>query len=186
MRHTPLEEHPPTPLQREHRLYQVDWLKRVYRYSNDELKLAFADDGLLPLELDPKTSIAVSNLDAFPVDVNAASREDLLRVPGVGPTSAKRILANRRSHSIDTWRDLQAMGVVRKRAWPFLSLPGYRPPQEKQLRLDLFRTEAERPLMSSPPASKVAPCGEERSCVGCPLYGAPGHPGSPTLASTAA
>ena len=44
VRHTPLEEHPPMPLQREHRLYQVDWLKRVYRYSNEEMKLAFADD----------------------------------------------------------------------------------------------------------------------------------------------
>ena len=81
VRHTPLEEHPPTPLQREHRLYQVDWLKRVYRYSNEELKLAFADDGLLPLDADPKTSIAVYNLDGFPVYVNAASREELLRVP---------------------------------------------------------------------------------------------------------
>ena len=186
VRHTPLEEHPPTPLQREHRLYQVDWLKRVYRYSNDELKLAFADNGLLPLDLDPKTSIAVSSLDAFPVDVNAASREELLRVPGVGPTSAQRILASRRRHSIDTWRDLQSMGVVRKRAWPFLSLPGYRPPRAKQLKLDLFRAEAERPRMSNPPTSAVAPCGEERSCVGCPMYGAPGHPGSTALANSAA
>ena len=186
VRHTPLEEHPPTPLQREHRLYQVDWLKRVYRYSNDELKLAFADNGLLPLDLDPKTSIAVSSLDAFPVDVNAASREELLRVPGVGPTSVQRILASRQRHSIDTWRDLQAMGVVRKRAWPFLSLPGYRPPRAKQLKLDLFRAEAERPRMSNPPTSAVAPCGEERSCVGCPMYGAPGHPGSTALANSAA
>ena len=181
-----MEEHPPTPLQREHRLYQVDWLKRVYRYTSDELKLAFAENGHLPLDLDPKTSIAVSNLDAFPVDVNAASREELLRVPGVGPTSAKRMLANRRRHTIDTWRDLQAMGVVRKRAWPFLSLPGYRPPRAKQLKLDLFRSEVEQPRMSSSPKSGVAPCGQERSCAGCPMYGAPGHPGSKALAVNAA
>ncbi len=186
VRHTPLEEHPPTPLQREHRLYQVDWLKRVYGYSNDELKLAFADNGLLPLDLDPKTSIAVSGLESFPLDVNAASRDELLRVPGVGPTSVRRILANRRLHSIDTWRDLQAMGVVRKRAWLFLSLPGYRPPQAKQLKLDLFRAEAERPLMSISPRPGIAPCGEERSCTGCPMYGAPGHPGSRTPATSEA
>ena len=185
VRHTPLEEHPPTPLQREHRLYQVDWLKRVYRYSNEELKLAFADDGLLPLDADPKTSIAVYNLDGFPVDVNAASREELLRVPGIGPTSAQRIVANRLRHSIDAWRDLQAMGVVRKRAWPFLALPGHRPPRARQLKLDLFRADAERPRLSNAPAQRqgrpaqsTAPCGVERSCTGCPLYGAPGHPGS--------
>ena len=180
VRHTPLEEHPATPLGREHRLYQIDWLKRIYRFSNEELKLAFGDQGYLPLEADPKTSIAVENLDAFPLDVNAATHEQLLRVPGVGPTSAQRIVANRRRHTIDTWRDLQAMGVVRKRAWAFLAFPGQRPPRAKQLKLDLF---AERPAGAEPApvgngANGVAPCGEPRSCVGCPMYGAPGHPGS--------
>ena len=139
VRHTPLEEHPPTPLMREHRLYQVDWLKRIYGYSNEELGLAFDQSGFLPLEADPKTSIAAENLDAFPVDVNHASRAQLLRVPGLGPTSAERILQVRRRHSIDTWRDLQAMGVVRKRAWAFLAFPGQRPPRAKQLKLELFR-----------------------------------------------
>ena len=183
VRHTPLEEHPPTPLQREHRLYQVDWLKRVYRYSNEELKLAFADDGLLPLDSDPKTSIAVYNLDGFPVDVNAASREELLRVPGIGPTSAQRIVANRLRHSIDAWRDLQAMGVVRKRAWPFLALPGHRPPRARQLKLDLFRTDVERPRLSNAPAQRqgrpaqsTAPCGVERSCTGLPAVRRAGSP----------
>ena len=185
VRHTPLEEHPPTPLKREHRLYQVDWLKRVYGYSNEEMKLAFGEDGLLPLEADPKTSIAASNLDRFPIDVNAASRDELIRVPGVGPTSAGRIVASRGHHSIDTWRDLQAMGVVRKRAWPFLAMPGHRPPRAKQLKLDLFRSDTEWPRLSGRPASRpsgpvtgTAPCGVERSCNGCPMYGAPGHPGS--------
>ena len=76
----------------------------MYGYSNEEMKLAFGEDGLLPLEADPKTSTAVSNLDRFPVDVNAASRDELIRVPGVGPTSAGRIVGSRRHHSIDTWR----------------------------------------------------------------------------------
>ena len=90
VRHTPLEEHPATPMIREHRLYQVDWLKRVYAFDNDELRHAYDGSGFLPHEDDPKTSIALANLDRFPVDVNEASRERLLRVPGVGPKSAGR------------------------------------------------------------------------------------------------
>ena len=186
VRHTPLEEHPQTPMARSHRLYQVDWLKRIYRYSNEELKLAFDDGGRLPLDADPKTSIAVENLDAFPVDVNSADRQELLRVPGVGPASAQRIVANRRRHTIDTWRDLQAMGVVRKRASAFLAFPGQRPPRAKQLRMELFGGGARRSegsgyddgASSGRPGTAIAPCGDARSCVGCSMYGMPGHPGS--------
>ena len=135
---TPMEEHPPVPPIREHRLYQMDWLKRIYHYTNDELDLAFDGGGFLPLDEDPKTSIALQNLDTFPVDLNTASLELLLRVPGLGPTSAQRIVDNRRNHSIDNWRDLTAMGVVRKRAWPFVVFPGQRPPTGQQMRMDLF------------------------------------------------
>ena len=181
VRYTPLEEHPATPMTRSHRLYQMDWLKRVYKFSNDEIDLAFGDDDHLPLDLDPKTSIAVENLDAFPMDINNVSYETLLRIPGVGPKSAGRIVRNRRAHAIDTWRDLQTMGVVRKRAWPFLTFPGHRPPRARQLRLDLFGEDArQRRLAQTPePAIQTAPCGEERSCVGCPMFGVPGHPGAP-------
>ena len=181
VRHTPLEEHPATPMIREHRLYQMDWLKRVYGFANEELNLAFDQSGFLPLEQDPKTAIALQNLDTFPIDVNAASKEQLIHVPGVGPTSAQRILHQRRSHSIDTWRDLQAMGVVRKRAWPFLAFPGQRPPKAKQLKLELFNeTPAPNPSRqdSSPNGVTAAPCGVVKSCVGCSMYGMPGHPGS--------
>ena len=198
VRHTPLEEHPATPPAREHRLYQMDWLKRVYRFSREELKPAFDGGGRLSLEHDPKTVIALESLDAFPVDVNAASQELLLRVPGVGPISAGRILENRRRHSVGTWRDLQAMGVVRKRAWPFLVFPGHRPPRAKQLKLDLLGEGANTPwgdpnvggqsasggsgqaLSSASGGSGQgsAPCGLDRSCVGCSMYGMPGHPGS--------
>ena len=193
VRYTPLEEHPATPLGREHRLYQMDWLKRIYGFSNEELKLAFDNSGFLPLEDDPKTVIALEKLDAFPVDINEASREQLLRVPGVGPTSAQRILRTRRGHSIDSWRDLQAMGVVRKRAWPFLFFPGHRPPKARQLKLDLHGEGAASERSQGPPAvpgQSVAPCGQARSCVGCPMFGAPGHPGYatplPKLVGTAA
>ena len=183
--HTPMEEHPAVPPLREHRLYQMDWLKRIYQYSNAELNLAFDGGGFLPLEQDPKTAIALENLGAFPVDLNAASRETLLRVPGLGPTSAQRIIENRRQHTIDNWRDLQAMGVVRKRAWPFVAFPGQRPPSAKQLKLDLFAEGgSERQAMQAELAGPVstagaatAPCGEARSCHGCPMYGTPGHPG---------
>jgi predicted DNA-binding helix-hairpin-helix protein len=77
---------------REHRLYQVGWLKRVYKYTNEELKLAYDSEGFLPHEDDPKTSIALENLDSFSVNVNEATKEQLLRVPGVRPTSVQRIL----------------------------------------------------------------------------------------------
>ena len=180
-RYTPLEEHPPTPMIREHRLYQMDWLKRVYHFSNDELTTAFNEQGFLPLDHDPKTVIALEKRDSFPMDINAASHEQLLRIPGVGPTSAQRIVQTRRRHSIDTWRDLQAMGVVKKRAWPFLALPGNRPPTAKQLRLDLLgeRSSPREPVQPAPGLSQAtAPCGQAMSCSGCALYGAPGHPGA--------
>jgi predicted DNA-binding helix-hairpin-helix protein len=185
VRYTPLEEHPATPAIREHRLYQMDWLKRVYQFSNDEMKPAFDENGFLSSEEDPKTVIALENLDRFPVDVNAATREQLLRVPGVGPTSAERIVSNRAHHSIDTWRDLQAMGVVRKRAWPFLMMKGYRPPRAKQLRLDLFGETASAEKFRQEytnPTGGTAPCGQQRSCVGCPMFG---HEGTQLVRSAA-
>ena len=186
VRHTPLEEHPATPMARSHRLYQLDWLKRVYSFQNDELELAFASDGYLPLDQDPKTSIAVENLDAFPMDINLASHNQLLRIPGVGPKSAQRIVNTRSRHSIDAWRDLQAMGVVRKRAWPFIVFSGYRPPAAKQLRMDLFgqnKDEMRRSTSDAAAQQSTAACGEQRSCVGRPMLGMPGHPGHADFAA---
>ena len=179
--YTPLEEHPPTSMLREHRLYQMDWLKRVYRFSNDEMKLAFNHEGFLPSDTDPKTAIAIENLDAFPVDINAASHEQLLRAPGVGPLSAQRIVQTRRQHRIDNWRDLETMGVVRKRAWPFLTFPGQRPPKAKQLKLEFLRETPAQYNAGEPPSAGAAsaPCGQATSCAGCSMYGAPGHPGAP-------
>ena len=191
IRHTPLEEHPATPMVREHRLYQADWLSRVYKFTSDEMRLAYDDNGFLPHDEDPKQSIAVQNLDAYPLDINAATKEQLLRVPGVGPTSADRILENRHAHSIDNWRDLHTMGVVRKRAWPFLRFPGHRPPRARQLKLDLFSEGVKHArkievashlgITQTQPSYNPSTCGnsmQPTSCTGCPLYGAPGHPGS--------
>ncbi len=171
---------------RSHRLYQLDWLKRVYSFQNDELELAFASDGYLPLDQDPKTSIAVENLDAFPMDINLADHDQLLRILGVGPKSAQRIVNTRIRHSIDAWRDLQAMGVVRKRAWPFIVFSGYRPPAAKQLRMDLFgqnKDEMRRSTSDAAAQQSTAACGEQRSCVGRPMLGMPGHPGHADFAA---
>ena len=83
------------PLMREHRLYQADWLYRYYGFAMDEV-LESSGDGMLDLDIDPKLAWALRNRGRFPVDVNTASREDLLRVPGLGVRSVDRILGIRR------------------------------------------------------------------------------------------
>ena len=179
--YTPLEEHPPTSMTRSHRLYQMDWLKRIYKFTNEEIGLAFDESGYLSMDTDPKSVIALENLDAFPVDINYSTRDQMLRVPGLGPTAAERILRQRRMHTVDSWRDLQAMGVVKKRAWPYLVFPGHRPPKAKQLRMELFRPPEPQPRPTGVAGlnlPQAAPCGATRTCTGCPLYGQPGHPGS--------
>ena len=83
------------PLMREHRLYQADWLMRFYGFDKDEI-FETRRDGMLDLDLDPKLAWALERRGRFPVDVNRASREELLRVPGFGTKSVARILAARR------------------------------------------------------------------------------------------
>jgi len=109
------------PLLREHRLYQADWLIRVYNFSADELFKT--KDENLDLEVDPKVMWALRNLDRFPVEVNRASYEELIRVPGIGIKSARRIIKNRVFHSLD-FEDLKKMGVVLKRAKYFITCNG--------------------------------------------------------------
>jgi len=193
VRHTPLENHPATPMIRTNRLYQLDWLKRIYKYANEEIEPAFDGAGFLPYEDDPKIAIALANPDKFPVHINEASRIDLLRIPGIGPKSVDRILIQRRSHRIDNWRDLVSMGVVRKRASAFVTFPGAEPLRAKQLKLDLFKQpvavlQAHTRSVSGGDASpgvgqSGAPCGQASSCTGCPMFGMPGHPGSLTKAA---
>ena len=84
------------PLMREHRLYQADWLMRFYGFDKDEI-FETRRDGMLDLDLDPKLAWALERRGQFPVDVNRASREDLLRVPGFGTKSVAKILAARRN-----------------------------------------------------------------------------------------
>jgi len=132
VKYTPLEEHPATPKVREQRLYQMDWLSRFYGFDDGDLRLAFDDTGSLNHRVDPKLMIASQQAERFPIDINHADESSLMRVPGVGPKAASRIIAQRRQHSITHWRELQAMGVVWKRAQYFVYLPGHKPEPSRQ------------------------------------------------------
>jgi putative DNA modification/repair radical SAM protein len=109
------------PLKREHRLYQADWLLRFYGFSADEI----LDEAhpFLDTELDPKISWALRNIGIFPIEVNKAPLEALLRIPGVGTTSAMRIVRQRRVCAVK-YDDLKKIGVVLSRARYFLTCSG--------------------------------------------------------------
>ena len=122
---TPLESHPSTPLWREHRLYQSDWLLRKYGFAFEEL--IFDEEGNLPRQADPKMMWATAHPERFPVEVNRASREELLRVPGIGPRAATRIVRLRRQSKFRELSDLRHVGAIPQRAAPFVLLDGRRP-----------------------------------------------------------
>ncbi|MBP1743925.1 MAG: Elongator protein 3/MiaB/NifB [Firmicutes bacterium] len=110
-----------SPLLREHRLYQADWLLRFYGFKASEI----LSEGSPTLDLnhDPKTNWALNNIDFFPVEINKASYRELLRVPGIGMTSAKRIISARWVRSLD-FSDLKVLGIVMKRAQYFITCGG--------------------------------------------------------------
>jgi len=128
---TPLAEHRPTPLWREHRLYQSDFLLRQYGFTFDEL--IFDEQGDLPRQADPKRMWAMAHPECFPLEVNRASREQLLRVPGIGPRAAHRILRWRRKGKLRTLTDLRKAGAVVRWAAPFVLLDGRRMPYQMEL-----------------------------------------------------
>ncbi len=109
------------PLKRENRLYQADWLMRLYGFALGEV--IGRDDPHLDLSIDPKLAFALRNPALFPVDLNTADREMILRVPGIGIKSAHRIVGLRRRGRI-RFEHLRQMGVVLKRAVPFISCDG--------------------------------------------------------------
>jgi len=121
---SPLEGQPPTSPLREHRLYQTDWLQRVYGFTPGEVELALGKTGNLSLGRDPKLTIAQKQPWLFPVDVNIASYDELLRVPGFGPTSAKRIVETRRDHSIYSVEQLRKMRISVRKAVPYIWFRG--------------------------------------------------------------
>lgn len=122
---TPLDGLAGTPLVRENRLYQTDWLLRKYGFKFDEL--IFDPRGNLPVESDPKTIWAAHHPEFFPIDLNRASREELLRVPGIGPTSVSRILKLRRTTKLHAIEELVRIGADAPRAAPFILLNGKKP-----------------------------------------------------------
>ena len=135
------------PLVREHRLYQADWLYRFYGFGVDEITAGNAD-GMLDLDLDPKLAWALAHRDTFPVDVNAAERERLLRVPGFGTKTVKAILSSRRFRRLRL-EDIGRLGASVRKVQAFIVADGWSPrrlvdrpdlrsmfaPQPEQLRL---------------------------------------------------
>ena len=114
------------PLMREHRIYQADWLMRFYGFAPKEVQSATDEQGMLPLDIDPKLAWALKFRDSFPVDVNRAPKGLLLRVPGLGTKAVDRILASRR------WRKLRLDDVARltlsiAKVRPFVATADWRP-----------------------------------------------------------
>ncbi|MCX8066613.1 MAG: radical SAM protein [Anaerolineae bacterium] len=130
---TPLEALPPTPRIRERRLYQASFLLRDYGFSVEELP--FSPQGNLPLEIDPKLAWARQHLQDTPVEVNRADREALLRVPGIGPKGADRLLEARRERRLRDLGELRRLGITVERAAPFILLDGKRPARQIELPL---------------------------------------------------
>ena len=130
------------PMLREHRIYQADWLLRFYNFKAEEIldeKNPFID----PL-LDPKANWAVQNWHLFPMEINRASYKDLIRIPGIGVTSAKRIVMARR-HNVIKYEHLKKLGVVIKRAKYFITVNGefmgFRKESPELIRNDLMEKE---------------------------------------------
>jgi putative DNA modification/repair radical SAM protein len=113
----------PPPLMREHRLYQADWLMRFYGFSADEIAV---ENGFLDLKIDPKLAWALSHREVFPLDVNRADREMLLRVPGLGVSSVNGILASRRHHRLRL-ADVARLCSSAKKVRPFIVTDDWTP-----------------------------------------------------------
>lgn len=128
---TPLSHSEPSPIWREIRLYQVSYLLKDYGLRAKDLDMALNDNGFL-VDEDPKVVLARLNRDFFPVDVNEASFDELLMVPGIGPVTARRILQSR---PIDDYVQLANIGVVLKRARPYIKVKN-----RVQMNLEAFVT----------------------------------------------
>ncbi|MBA2627568.1 MAG: radical SAM protein [Gemmatimonadales bacterium] len=121
---TPMEGVRETPVLREHRLYQVDHLVRQYGFTQGDV--VFDASGNLPLATDPKAASALAHPDRFPVEVRTAPYEELVRVPGIGPGTARRIVAERGATLIRSLGDLRKLGAITSRAAGFVTIGGRR------------------------------------------------------------
>jgi putative DNA modification/repair radical SAM protein len=136
--------HLATPLLREHRLYQSDWLLRFYGFALEEVQSAMPD-GMLNLDMDPKLAWALANRARFPVDVNRADRETLLRVPGFGTRAVDKMIASRRTGPLRLG-DIGRLSNGLKRARPFIVTPDWRPGMLDDARLKERLVAAPRQL----------------------------------------
>jgi predicted DNA-binding helix-hairpin-helix protein len=141
---TPLENEAAENPVREHRLYQASFLLRDYGFSLEDMP--FTQAGSLPLEKDPKVAWAELNLLHQPVELNTATREQLLMVPGIGPQSANRILGARRRHHLSSLDDLHQMGVSTKRMKPYVLVGG----RQLDYQMDLFGLAVEPKVTPRP------------------------------------
>jgi predicted DNA-binding helix-hairpin-helix protein len=128
---TPLENWPAATYRRELRLYQADYLIRDYGFTYDELN--FTSDGNLIAEVDPKKAWAERHLRQNPLEINSSSKEELLRIPGIGPKNAEKIIKNRRINKIKDISGLEKLGINAQRAWEFILLNGQNPLQQLSL-----------------------------------------------------
>jgi len=135
IRDTPLADAPATDPRREFRLYQADWLLRYYNFAVEELP--FDGDGQLSQQVDPKQAWAQAHPERFPIEVNRAPLDDLLRIPGIGPISARAILQARRQARLSSLGDLRRLGARADQAAPYVLLSGHRPPFQMALNLDV-------------------------------------------------
>jgi len=140
------------PLMREHRLYQADWLTRFYGFSHDEILPAGHGDagsGMLALDIDPKLAWALAHPARFPVDLNRAPREMLLRVPGLGVKAVDKILSSRRARRLRS-ADLAQLRVPVAKVLPFIEVADHRPSREPD------RQTLARALSTRTPARRAA------------------------------
>jgi len=128
---TPLENHKAENPLREHRLYQSSFLLRDYGFGLEDMP--FTQAGNLPLDIDPKLAWAQQYLSHKPIEINIASREKLLLIPGIGPMGAISILKALRLHKIKSLGGLQKLGISTKRAKPFILLDGFQPAYQMRL-----------------------------------------------------
>jgi len=122
---TPLEELPRTESIRIARLYQAEWLMRVYGFDFEDMPIE--SDGSLPRDKDPKIAWAEAHPEKFPLEINTSDYEHLLRIPGIGPTGARRILKVRRENNISHIEQLHKLHILTERAAPYILLNGKRP-----------------------------------------------------------
>ena len=129
---TPLENRNATPVIRQHRLYQASFLLRDYGFTLEEMP--FGENSNLPIAIDPKLAWAQQNLQHNPIEINRAPKNMLLRIPGIGPKSADRIIQIRRNQHLRDLSVLKKMGIQTQKAAPYMLLDG----QRSEMQLHLF------------------------------------------------